>query len=89
MGVERDVWRDVTVHAHRLSKGGFVLVAFERALTDEIAAFHAAMLLGLSHRIVAVRDLESHSAEEKHRICRAKRIEIGRASCRERVYVQV
>ena len=76
MGVERNIRRDVTIHAHLLGEGVVFSVAVNRSLTDEIAAFHAAMLLGLSHRVVAVRDLESHSAEEKHGVGGAERISI-------------
>ena len=76
MGVERNIWRDVTIHAHLLGEGVVFIVTVNRSLTNEIAAFHAAMLLGLSHRVVAVRDLESHSAEEKHGVGGAKRVGI-------------
>ena len=66
----------MTIHAHRLGKGIIFLEALEGSLANEVTAFHAAMLLGLSERIILIGDDASDAIGEPHGFCSANRIGI-------------
>ena len=74
MGVERNIRRDVTIHAHRLGKGIVFLEALECSLANEVTTFHAAMLLGLRERVIPIGHNTSDTACEAHCFCSAHRI---------------
>ena len=76
VGVERNIRRDVTIHAHRLGKGVIFLEALECSLANEVTTFHAAMFLGLRERVIPIGDDTSDTACEPHGICTANRIGI-------------
>ena len=48
MTIERDVRRNVAIHAHRLGELGIFLVSLERALAKQVTTLHATVLLSLS-----------------------------------------
>ena len=76
MGVKRNIFGDVTIHPHRLGEGVVFIIALNGSLANEVAAFHAAMFLGLSQRVVAIRNFERDTAQEEHGVRRTKRIGI-------------
>ena len=76
VGVERNILRDMTIHAHRLGKGMIFFVALDGAFAHEIAAFHALVLLRLRNRVVAVGDFAGHAAEGAHAVRAAERVGI-------------
>ena len=76
VGVKGNIFWDVTIHTHRLGEGVVFIVALDGSLANEIAAFHAAVLLGLSQRVVAIRDFKGDTAQEEHGVRRTKRVGI-------------
>ena len=76
VSVEGDIRRNVTIHAHGLRKLRIIFVAFERALAEQIATLHAAMLLSLGEWIGLAGHFHFHTREKTQCLRRAKRIRI-------------
>ena len=76
MGVNRDIFWNVTIHPHRLDEGVVFVIALDGSLTNKIAAFHAAVFLSLGEWVVAIGDFDGDTTEEKHRVGRTERVGI-------------
>ena len=74
MTIERDVRRNVAIHAHRLGELGIFLVSLERALAKQVTTLHATVLLSLSKWVRFACNLYFHTCAETLGVCRAERV---------------